>query len=128
MNGFRDYKKLIDDINSIDGLDTVIGLPNLLYLEVNRSKKKFMLTNVFPPEITSQIELDSLLKFTRTLKIYEDQLFNKNFSSTILLANISQKVINSPKRQSIVLEIQSKTNKFLLKYPKQKLIMQEYLM
>ena len=77
LNNFSIYNELVHKISGIEGLDTVIGLPNIPRLVVNKRKKKFTLEPIFSPFPSTQIELNKKIDYVRKLKIYENQLFEE---------------------------------------------------
>jgi predicted RND superfamily exporter protein len=102
---FQRFKYLNDELARLEGVNGVLGLPNLRKLTANRGEKSFELTPVFPEILDDQQELDSLLSFTSKLKFYTGQLINEDNGATILLVTIDKKVLNSSARDKLVADI-----------------------
>ncbi|MFY0685869.1 MAG: MMPL family transporter [Cyclobacteriaceae bacterium] len=102
---FQRFKYLSDELARLDGVNGVLGLPNLRKLTPNRAKKTFELTPVFPDMIDDQHQLDSLLYLTNQLRFYTGQLINERNGATLLLVTIDKQVLNSKARDKLVADI-----------------------
>lgn len=111
LDNFIIYSDLIKEVSKIEGLDTVLGMPNLPKLVVDKSSKRYRSEAVFSSMPTSQRDLDSILDYIRTLKLYENQIFDPRSGSSLMLISINNAYVNSDKRQDIVKEIEILTNK-----------------
>jgi len=102
---FRQFGYLTEEIGKLDGVNDVLGLPNLQKLEKNQIEKKFELKPIFPDVIENQDELDSLLNGAASLRFYSGQIINESNGATIILITISKDVLNSRNRVKLVDDI-----------------------
>lgn len=109
LDNFNIYSELVHKISNIEGLDTILGIPNIPTLVPDKKKKKFTLEPIFTAPPSTQAELDEKLKYVRSLKIYQNQLFDEESGATILLITMNSKVVNSKKRQVIINRIEELT-------------------
>lgn len=109
LENFKKYYKLVQDISKTQGLDTVVGLPNLPRLVANKKAKKFSLEPIFLSEPTTQEGLDKKLDYIRSLKVYENQIIEQKTGATILLVSINSDYVNSKARIKIVKSIEKLT-------------------
>ena len=105
LETFNKFKKLAEDFAKIDGVKQVISIPTQQYIEKDTTKQKFVLTTLFKKSPSTQLELDSMLELSHSLKMYENQLYNKASKATLIAVAIDQKVLNSPKRLVTIGEI-----------------------
>jgi hypothetical protein len=102
---FQRYRFLADELNRLDGVTSVLGLPNLMKLEKNNSSKSFELKSIFPEIPNDQETLDSLLGKINEMKFYSGQLINQENGATLLLITLDRNVINSEDRNKLVYDI-----------------------
>lgn len=105
LSNFKILSELIKNLEAIDGVDLVLGLPNIVALENNVSAKKFEMKPLFDPFPSSQKVLDSLLEVAYTLKLYENRLWNPQNKSLLILININPEVDNSMRRDKVTKDI-----------------------
>lgn len=114
LTNFNEYKKLIAEIKSIDGLQEVVGLPNIKLPTKSGlgSKTKLILTDLFPEELQSQEELDSILAIAYDQPFYEGQLYNKGDACVTTLLSFKGQFADSTARFPIVAKIESIISNF----------------
>lgn len=106
LEDFKIYAQLIEDISKVEGLDTVIGLSNLPRLVVNKEQKRYSTEPIFKRIPETQAELDSIINYIKTLKIYENQIFDKRTNASLVMVAINNDYVNSNVRQDIVKDIE----------------------
>jgi len=109
---FAKYQQLAKDISKVEGVTGVIGLPELINFNKDTANKKFELVPVFPTTVSSQAELDSLLKVAEGVKVYENLMYNKETGATLLAVTIDKDYLNSAKRTIVANNILNLTEKF----------------
>ena len=102
LENFKTLYNLIRTLEAIDGVDMVLGLPNILTLQNNPVAQKFESKPIFEPFPTTQQTLDSLLKQVYTLKIYENRLWNPQTRALLILVNINAQVNVTLKRDKVI--------------------------
>lgn len=104
---FIHYKAFGDSVASIKGISAVLALPQVQYLDKDTVNKRFLAKPVFSKMPATQAELDSILRFVRKFKFYDQQLINAKNGATIMLISIEKKVLNSENRQGVIDKIQA---------------------
>ena len=98
LKNFEAFRELTRDIKKITGVTEVLSLPVLKLIEKDTVNTKFYLAEIFIDTISTQSELDSLLRVALNQKIYADQLINTTNGATMMLVSVQKEVMNSPKR------------------------------
>lgn len=106
VDNFRKLKNFTQKISEIPGIEQVLSLPQLYYLEKNTTDKRFIPKRIFDPIPDQQNQLDSLLDFAYNQKFYENLLFNSETKATLVLATINDATLNSNQRQRVIDAIQ----------------------
>ncbi|MEM6812853.1 MAG: MMPL family transporter [Bacteroidota bacterium] len=103
LENFRKYRNLIESLERLEGINSVLGLPNLQKLEKDDASKSFKLIPVFKSidELDQEI-LDSLLIGSASLKFYSGQLINETNGATLTLITIQKEVLNSKNRDALI--------------------------
>ena len=105
IENFRNLSYLSKELEKLEGVDAVLGLPNLQILTKNTQEKKFDLTPLFKEIPTEQSELDSLLQIAGDQRLYSGQLTNPENGASLLVVSISAQVLNSKSRDVTVPDI-----------------------
>jgi len=114
FKNFVEYKNLISRIENIDGINGVLGLPNLKSLNKNVSEKRFELVDIFPNKLRNKKELDSLLSYAINIQFYSGQILNSSGAINFLIT-IDKKILNSPERDNLMLDILLECENFVNK-------------
>jgi len=101
LENFQKLKKFSNDIRKIEGVDEVVSLPLLRIILKDTVEKKFYLSPLFPDDIRTQQQLDSLLAIARDQKFYMGQLVNVDNGATLILAPMNKEYANSVKRLDV---------------------------
>lgn len=111
---FEQLRQLCLNIRQLNGVNDVISLPQLKMIEkdTTEGKKQFNLKPIFPDQITSQAELDSLLNEAKKQEFYMGRIVNEKNGAIALLISIHKDVLNSSKRVGLTEDIVSLGNKF----------------
>ncbi len=105
IENFRNLSYLSRELEKLDGVEAVLGLPNLQILKKNNQEKKFDLVPLFKEIPTAQSELDSILQIAGDQRFYRGQLTNPENGATLLVVSISAEVLNSKSRDVTVPDI-----------------------
>lgn len=101
LESFQKFREFSIKLKEIEGVGEVLSLPLLKIIEKDTVNAKFKLTSLFPENITSQQELDSLLTIARGQKFYMGQLVNVENGATMILAPMKKEYANSAKRMDV---------------------------
>lgn len=112
LEKFNRFAELCHAIKKISGVNDAISLPTLKVLVKDTVSKKFVLCSIFPDTLTSQKQLDSLLKVTKRFKMYKGLVHNENTDAVLVAISIEGKTLNSFERQRVVNEILRLSKKF----------------
>jgi predicted RND superfamily exporter protein len=99
---FNQFAQVCDTLAKMQGVNEVLALPRLQYLVKDTIRKEFTVQKVFAKRPASQRELDSTLRFIKTLKIYESQLLNEQTGAMLLAIAVNKSFLNSSKRVDLV--------------------------
>lgn len=92
------------EIENLDGVKAVLNITQLPILNTDSTKKKFVSTKWYNPEMSS-VEIDSALKVFQDQKIYEGMLYNKEVYSALMLVDIEKELLATPERKILIDEI-----------------------
>ena len=112
LKNFEKYSELITTLNNKEGIQSILGLPNLKRLEKNNQKQTFELKPLFETIPKNQKTLDSLLKEASKLKLYSNQLINPVNGATISFIAIQKEIILSSNRDILIKFIVDQSKKF----------------
>jgi predicted RND superfamily exporter protein len=98
LDNFRKLKEFSNEIRKIEGVGEVLSLPLLRIMLKDTAEKRFYFEPLFPEQIQSQQQLDSLLALARDQKFYMGQLVNVENGATMILAPMKKEYANSAKR------------------------------
>lgn len=101
---YQNFEKLREfciQVKKMTGVNDVISLPQIKQIEKDTAKTQFILTDVFPGQITSQHQLDSLLTEAKKQKFYIGQIVNEHNGAIAILISIQKEVLNSSKREGL---------------------------
>ncbi len=107
LNNFNRFRQLNQAFKNISGVTGVRSLPQLKTIQKDTARSKFYLSDLFPKEIKSKSELDSLLLVLRNQKLYFSQLINASNGATRMLISVQKEVMNSVKRLALTHSIDS---------------------
>lgn len=101
LQKFNRFRELSKQIKAIAGVNNVLSLPEVKIVRKDTAKTRFFLDALFPKEVGSQQELDSLMGALRNQKFYMGQLVNEKNGATMMLVSVQKEVMNSEKRISL---------------------------
>ncbi len=98
LGKFNRFRQLNKEVKAITGVNNVLSLPEVKIVKKDTAKTKFFLDALFPKEINSQRQLDSLMHSLRNQKFYMGQLVNETNGATMMIISVQKEVMNSSKR------------------------------
>jgi len=98
IENFKKLLKFTKAIKAIPGVNEIVALPLLKITLKDTVNTKFYQSRIFPDDVSSQHQLDSLLGIARTQKIYMNQIVNLNNGAIMMIVPINKDVMNSARR------------------------------
>jgi uncharacterized protein len=109
---FNSWNQLAYEIKKINGVADVLWLGKSFNLVNDTLNGKIKIAQIFPDQITSQQQLDSLKNIFLNLPFYAGRFYNPKTQSTLMAVSIEKKILDSPERVRVVQEIQDRGNAF----------------
>ncbi len=116
IDQFNDWRKLSNEIDALEGITNTISIAEVLNLVKNSELKKFETKEIFPDKIESVEQLDSLKNIALSLPIYRGMLYNDTANVYLTAVTLSNEVLDSKARVSLVEEIKVLITKFEKKH------------
>jgi hypothetical protein len=113
---FNDYLRLAQTIKKQYGIVEVVSVGQVVNLTKNDSVQAFEFKKLFPPEVGSQQELDSLVAIFKSLKFYESLIYNDTSKVFLLAISLNKELLNTKERIGIIDNIHSIANEFAEKH------------
>jgi hypothetical protein len=98
LQKFNQYRNLNKTIRKISGVNNVLSLTELKIIRKDTAHTRFRVSSLFPKEVGSQAELDSLMGELHKQKFYMGQLVNERNGATMMLISVQKEIMNSSKR------------------------------
>lgn len=115
LENFKALAQLGKDIRKLNGVNEVVSLPRLRIILKDTAHQKFYSTPLFPDNISSQQQLDSLLRVSEGQRLYEGQLVNPRNGAILMLVSVEKEYANSALREKLTSELQAIGNDFTKK-------------
>lgn len=115
---FNDWIELKKDLFDIHGIESVISLSDAINLNRSGPDGKFAIEAIFPGEVDSQAELDSLAQVFFSLPIYYDLLYTTDSDVYMMMLTMNTAMVDSKEREIIVPQIQELAGAWGDKYDK----------
>lgn len=116
LDKINDWIRMGDSIKALDGVTALVSITHTFNLHKNTDLKKFEVLPIFPKQVSSKTELDSLACIAENLPFYEGLLFNKASNTYGMLITVSAEVMNSPARVKLVEDVLKVTDRFTHKH------------
>src|SRR6267154_6508540 len=105
LQNFNHFRELNKTIKAIPGINNLLSLTELKIIRKDTAHKRFKIDAIFPKQIDSQQQLDSLLTVLRTQKAYMGQLVNEKNGATMMIVSVKKEIMNSAKRVDLTNEL-----------------------
>jgi len=105
LQNFNRFRELNKTIKAIPGVNNLLSLTELKIIRKDTAHKRFRIDAIFPKQIESQLQLDSLLTVLRTQKAYMGQLVNEKNGATMMIVSVKKEIMNSAKRVDLTNEL-----------------------
>jgi uncharacterized protein len=111
---FNDYADLQRQLKKAVGVTDVISIPSSINLVKDSATEKLNATPIFPDRVLTQAELDSSAAIFQSLPFYQGLLYNPSTNAYLMGVSVDKNLINSVKRNEIVIDI----NKYVTAFEK----------
>lgn len=98
LKNFNRFRELNKQIKNIEGVNNLLSMPEVKIIRKDTANVRFYLDALFPKDVRTQTQLDSLLGALRNQKFYMGQLVNELNGATMMLISVQKEVMNSEKR------------------------------
>jgi predicted RND superfamily exporter protein len=121
LENFRQWQKLIDDLKRVqvdvegvasDMVDSIFSMGNCYDLVKDTTLQTFKFKQIFPREIKSQEELDSLKSRLYALPFYRDLLYKTESDAGLMMVFVNASLFNSEYRGDGVQQMLTLTDGF----------------
>jgi len=109
---FNEWNQLRNQIKDIEGVEQVLTVSDAYNLIKDLQNKVFNISPIFPNEVRSQAELDSLAQVFHSLPIYKNLLYADSAQVMVMAVTMNKDVINQKIRETIVANIESLARDF----------------
>ncbi len=106
LENFSRWNSLTQKLSNVEGVEDLLSVNNAYLLQRNQELRQFDAFAVFPEQITSQTQLDSLQEIFHALPFYEDMLYNRETATYLLLITVNKDKMASSDREQLVETIQ----------------------
>ena len=98
----KDWYCLAKDLEQVPGVDTVVSIASLPWVEKNSELHKFIMHPLIPVEPESQESADSIKKALLNLPFYHLLLYNEQTNATLIAIRVKQKTLVSKDRAALI--------------------------
>lgn len=112
VEAFQKLQNFISNLEKIEGVEAVVGFPNIIRIERDDSTKKFVARKILSSSISNNKELQQYLGQIKNEPFYDRQLINPNSGASLIVMSLAEKSINSKKRNKLMKEIDLEREKF----------------
>src|SRR5687768_13353506 len=109
FEAFRDFARTV---RQISGVSEVIALPLLKIGLKDVENSRLYLANIFPENIRTAEEFDSMMQVTRDQKLYMGQLVNTRNGATMMIVSVNKDVMNSSLREPLTASLLDAARQF----------------
>lgn len=115
LEHFKAWEQLCGRLSKIEGVENLLSVSNAYQLDKDTAERKFVIKELFPKEIQSQEQLDSLKNIFLSLPFYRQLLYNPETSTYLLGISVNKDKMQSKAREKMVLAIQEECDQFAAK-------------
>ncbi len=109
FNAVQDFQ---NELKKVDGVEDIISVQNSVYLKRNDTTSKLEAIRIFPSNIASQSDLDSLKNIFYSLPFYRGLIYNAQSNAFLLGLRINKDILGSKAREKTVGQIESVAKSF----------------
>ena len=109
---FNAYTAFTNSLKSLESVEGVLSVPAASNLVKDTTQNQLTATPIFPPDISSQHQLDSAKSLFESLPFYRGLLYNAETNTYLLGVYIDKDILNSKKRTTIIPAITREADRF----------------
>ena len=109
---FASWQRACKELKEVDGVDEVLALPTVAYLNKNKKEKRFELKNLFDHEVESQSELDSLMDLFYGFPFYNGLIYDDSARVFLTAITLDRERLDSKDRIELMKEIMASCDEF----------------
>ncbi len=115
LEKFNAWEQLCQDLSKIEGVENLLSISNSYNLVKDTAARQFRIEPIFPGQLKSQAELDSLARVFQSLPFYKHLLYNPDSSAYLLAITVNKDKMRSKAREKLVMAIQGDCETFAAK-------------
>lgn len=112
IKNFEYFREFGREVRAIAGINNVLSLPFVKVIRKDTANTRFFLSDLFPKQISSQVQLDSMMVLMRNQKFYMGQLVNESNGANMMIVSVQSEVMNSSKRVGMIKSLKEAGDKF----------------
>jgi hypothetical protein len=112
LNHFRQWQQLCTRLQGVGAVENMLSTPNAYQLVKDTEAKKFDVNKVFPEQIDSQNQLDSLKTVFESIPIYRNYLYNDSTKAYLAVLTMNKDRMATKEREKLVEDIISHCNTY----------------
>ncbi len=113
IDHLRAWKDLGNQLKEINGVDAVVSVAhNTAALRKNTEKRKFEYYPIFPSELESQEQIDSLRKKLLSIPFYKGKLYDEKSNSYMMFITANKSIMDSKERVPFMKSLKGKVQDF----------------
>jgi len=109
---FKRWQELVTRVAAVDGVENVVSLSNTYDLIRDTVSRKFVARRIFPEELESPGQLDSLASRFRELPFYNNLVYNDSTHTYLIAITVNKDKMRNNRREAIVRSIQRHGSNF----------------
>lgn len=109
---FNDLLNLTKEVKKINGVKEAVSVSQLVYLQKDTANKNFKVKRIFPDTITSQKQLDSLIKVVDQYPLFKNVFFNDTSKVFLIAISVKKEVLNDKSRIDLINSVKDIVDKF----------------
>jgi len=116
LETFNAWFNLCHNLKEVNGVDEVLAIPTIGFLEKNKEEKKFTFVDLFQHEVGSQESLDSLMREFYDMPFYNGLIYDEGREIFLTALTLDRIKLDSKDRKELMDEILSYCDAFSEKY------------
>lgn len=115
LKNFQAYQQLVAKLKKVNAVEDILSVPGAVQLVKDSATEKLGAARIFPENIASQEELDSVLKVFYNLPFYKEKLYhinNDGNNAYLMAVRVNKDTFNTPGRLKVIQAITKEVNDF----------------
>ncbi len=112
LPAYRGLYELGEELRKTEGVEEVLSIARVFYLDKDTSKKKFIFRSLVDEKPKTQEELDSIKKALYAIEIYGGLLYNEETDANLMMITLDKDKVNSKNRIKLIEVLKQKLEAF----------------